>query len=200
MPTLREVTSLSYRDALAALVGDAAADAVAKTFVPAALKSVPPADLANLPGVGPAKAKRIQAAIAVGYWVSTDGELPSIANPETAAEFFMPQMAHLEQEELWVMLLDTRNHVLDVVMVYRGSSNSAQVRVGELFKDAVRRNAAAIIVAHNHPSGDPNPSPDDVAVTHVIRKAGEMLDIEVLDHLVIGRGRFVSMKRRGLGF
>jgi len=98
------------------------------------------------------------------------------------------------------MLLDTRNHFLMNETVYRGSLNSSQVRVGELFKSAVRRNAASIIVAHNHPSGDPTPSPDDIAVTRAIVEAGKLLDIDVLDHLVIGGGNYVSLKERGLGF
>ena len=88
----------------------------------------------------------------------------------------------------------------DITKVYQGSLNSSQVRVGELFRSAVRRNAAAIIVIHNHPSGDPTPSPDDVALTRAIVQAGKLLDIDVLDHLVIGRGRWVSLKERGLGF
>jgi DNA repair protein RadC len=101
---------------------------------------------------------------------------------------------------LRVILLDTRNRVLEIVEVYQGSLNSSPVRVGELFKAAVRRNAAAIIVVHNHPSGDPTPSPDDVAVTRAIVQAGKLLDIDVLDHLVIGGGQCVSLKERGLGF
>jgi DNA repair protein RadC len=109
-------------------------------------------------------------------------------------------MSALEQEVLRVILLDSRNRVMDVVELYRGSLNSSQVRVGELFRPAIRRNAAALIVVHNHPSGDPTPSPDDVAITRAIVQAGKLLDIEVLDHLVIGRGRFVSLKERGLGF
>ena len=109
-------------------------------------------------------------------------------------------MSALEQEHLRVMLLDRRNRVLEVVEVYKGSVNSSQVRVGELFKDAVRANASAVIVAHNHPSGDPTPSPDDVAVTRAIVQAGKLLDIDVLDHLVIGQGKWVSLKERGLGF
>jgi DNA repair protein RadC len=109
-------------------------------------------------------------------------------------------MSALEQEELRVILLDTRNSVMDVVTVYKGSLNSSQVRVGELFKEAIRRNAAAVILIHNHPSGDPTPSPDDVAVTRAIVEVGKLLDIEVLDHLVIGAGRYISLKERGLGF
>ncbi|MEJ5224816.1 MAG: JAB domain-containing protein, partial [Anaerolineales bacterium] len=85
--------------------------------------------------------------------------------------------------------------------LYRGSVSSAQVRVGEIFKAAIRKNASAVIVVHNHPSGDPTPSPDDVALTRAMVQAGKLLDVEVLDHLVIGSGqRFVSLKERGLGF
>jgi DNA repair protein RadC len=86
------------------------------------------------------------------------------------------------------------------VEVYQGSVNSSQVRVGEVFKQAVRRNAAAVIICHNHPSSDPTPSPDDVAVTRAFVQAGKLLDTETLDHLVIGKNRWVSMKERGLGF
>jgi DNA repair protein RadC len=109
-------------------------------------------------------------------------------------------MSALEQEHLRVLLLDRRNRVLETTEVYRGSVNSSQIRVGEVFKEAVRKNASGIIVVHNHPSGDPTPSPDDVAVTRAIVQAGKLLDVDVLDHLVIGQGRWVSLKERGLGF
>lgn len=109
-------------------------------------------------------------------------------------------MSALEQEHLRVLLLDRRNRVLEVVEIYRGSVNSSQVRIGEVFKEAVRKNASGLIVVHNHPSGDPTPSPDDVAVTRAIVQAGKLLDVDVLDHLVIGQGRWVSLKERGLGF
>ena len=97
-------------------------------------------------------------------------------------------------------MLNTRNHVQKIESVYRGSLNTSQVRVGEVFKAAIRVNAAAIIVVHNHPSGDPTPSPDDLAITRAIVEAGKLLDVQVLDHLVIGQGRFISLKERGLGF
>ncbi len=153
-------------------------------------------------GVGPAKAAQIKAAIELGRRLaaSQPQERPQITSPADAAALVQYEMSALEQEELRVFLLDTRNRVLDIRTVYRGSLNSSQVRVGELFKDAIRKNAAAIIVAHNHPSGDPTPSPDDVAVTRAIVEAGKLLDVAVLDHLVIGQGRFVSLKERGLGF
>jgi len=116
------------------------------------------------------------------------------------AYFVQYDMGALEQEHLRVVLLDRRNRVLEVVEIYRGSVSSSQVRVGEVFKEAVRKNASGIIVVHNHPSGDPTPSPDDVAVTRAIVQAGKLLDVDVLDHLVIGQGRWVSLKERGLGF
>ena len=90
--------------------------------------------------------------------------------------------------------------MLDIVEVYKGSLNSSQVRVGEVFNAAIRRSAASVIVVHNHPSGDPTPSPDDVAVTRAFVQAGKLLDVEVLDHLIIGEGQWVSLKERGLGF
>ena len=95
---------------------------------------------------------------------------------------------------------DTKNAVLGVRMVYQGSLNTSVVRPGELFREAVKEGCAALIVVHNHPSGDPTPSPEDVAVTRDIVKAGEIMGIDVLDHVVIGEGRYVSMKERGLGF
>ncbi len=97
-------------------------------------------------------------------------------------------------------VLDTRNRVMALVSLYRGSVISSQVRVAEVFRKAILENAPAIILAHNHPSGDPSPSPDDVAITREIIKAGKLSDIQVLDHLVIGLDRFVSLNRRGLGF
>ena len=153
-------------------------------------------------GIGAAKAAQLKAAIELGrrLTLETPEQRPVINSPADAAALVQYEMCALEQEHLRVLLLDTRNHVLDIVEVYKGSVNSSQVRVGEIFKVAVRRNASALIVAHNHPSGDPTPSPDDVAVTRAIVQAGKLLDVDVLDHLVIGQGRWVSLKERGLGF
>jgi DNA repair protein RadC len=123
-----------------------------------------------------------------------------IRSPADVAALLMVEMAHLDQEQLRTVLLDTKNHIQDVVTVYIGSVNSAQVRVGEVYKAAVRWNSAAIIVAHNHPSSDPTPSSEDILVTRHIVEAGKLLDIDCLDHLVIAQGRYVSMRERGLGF
>jgi len=153
-------------------------------------------------GIGPAKAAQIKAAIELGRrltQVSID-DRPAIQSPEDAANLVRYEMSSLEQEVLRVILLDTRNRFLEIVELYRGSLNSSQVRVGELFRPAIRRNAASMIVVHNHPSGDPSPSPDDIAITRAIVEAGKLLDIEVLDHLIIGQGRYTSLKERGLGF
>ena len=132
--------------------------------------------------------------------VATPEERPTIQSPEDAAGLVLYEMGALEREQLRVLNLDTRNRLVRTSEVYRGSLNSSWIRIGEVFRDAVRLNAAAIIVAHNHPSGDPTPSPEDVAVTKAIVDAGGLLDIEVLDHLVIGQGRYISMKAKSLGF
>lgn len=153
-------------------------------------------------GLGEAKASVIKAAIELGRRLMLEApeERPAINSPADAAALVLYEMSALEQEHLRVMLLNTRNQVIDIIELYHGSLNSSVVRVGEVFKPAVRRNASSIIVIHNHPSGDPSPSPDDVAVTKAIVEAGRLMNIDVLDHLVIGQGRFVSMKERGMGF
>lgn len=159
-------------------------------------------DLRRYRGLGPAKAAQLKAAVELGrrLAVATPEERPTIQSPEDAAGLLLYEMGALEREHLRVLNLDTRNRLLRTSEVYRGSLNSSWIRIGEVFRDAVRVNAAAIIVAHNHPSGDPTPSPEDVAVTRAIVEAGGLLDIEVLDHLVIGQGRYVSLKAKGLGF
>ncbi|MBN1956187.1 MAG: DNA repair protein RadC [Anaerolineae bacterium] len=153
-------------------------------------------------GVGPAKAAQLQAALELGRRMvaAAPGERPQIRTPADVAAMLVAEMGCLEQEHFRVLLLDTRNRVLASQLIYKGSLNQSQVRVGEVFRAAIRRNAAALIVAHNHPSGDPAPSPEDVAVTRELVTAGKLLGIEVLDHLVIGHQRWVSLRERGLGF
>lgn len=161
------------------------------------------ADLCSVKGIGPAKAAQLIAAIELGRRIATTAtaDRPAINSPADAANLLMYQMAALDQEYLFVILLDTRNRVLGAPLeVYHGSLSTSLIRVGEVFREAIKCNAAGLIVAHNHPSGDPSPSPEDVAVTRALVEAGKLLDIEVLDHLVIGRHRFVSLKERGLGF
>jgi len=159
------------------------------------------AELALVRGVGQQTAVRIKAALALGLRLNEpSGERPMINSPADAAALVQDDMALLEQEYLKVMLLDTRNRLLDIVEVYHGSVNSSQVRMAEIFKPAIQRMAPAIIAVHNHPSTDPTPSPDDITVTRAMVQSGKLLEITCLDHLVIGGSRYVSLKERGLGF
>lgn len=123
-----------------------------------------------------------------------------VKSPQDIAAVFMLEMAHLDQEQLRVACLNTKNRVQKIHVVYQGSLNASMIRVGEIYKEPLRLNSAAIIVAHNHPSGEPNPSPEDVLVTREIVEAGKLLDVECLDHLVIGQGKWVSMREKGLGW
>src|SRR5919205_754605 len=152
--------------------------------------------------LGIAKAVELQAALELGRRLAGlhPEARPQVRSPADLANLLMPDMMFLEQEHLRVVLLNTKNQVLSAPEVYVGSLNTSVVRVAELFREAIRQNAAAVIVVHNHPSGDPTPSPEDVAVTRQIAEAGRLLDIDVLDHLVIGHQRYVSLKERGLGF
>ncbi len=153
-------------------------------------------------GLGPAKVAQLKAALELGrrMLIQSPEERPQVRSPADAANLVMSEMGLLEQEHLRIMLLDTKNRVLDTPTIYVGSLNTSLIRVGELFREAIRANCASLIVLHNHPSGDPTPSPEDVAVTRQIVEAGKLLDVEVLDHLIIGQQRFVSLKERGLGF
>lgn len=155
-------------------------------------------------GLGPAKASQLLAGLELGVRTATlrNDERPQVKSPTDAANLLMGDMAYFQQEHLRVLLLDTKNFVINNWRhsLYKGSLNSSIVRVGEVFREAIRSNAAALIVAHNHPSGDPTPSPEDIRVTRELCAAGKLLEIEVLDHVVIGANRFVSMKERGLGF
>lgn len=153
-------------------------------------------------GMGAAKTCTLKAALELGRRLTLDPgqERMQIRSPHDVATLLMLEMAHLEHECLRTVLLNTKNMVLAVPTIYQGSVNQTSLRVGELFREAVRHNASALIVVHNHPSGDPTPSPEDVAVTRTLVEAGKLMDVEVLDHLVIGRQKYVSLKERRLGF
>ena len=124
----------------------------------------------------------------------------TIRSPTDCAQLLMSEMAHLEQEHLRTILLNTRNGVIAVITVYIGTLNSSHIRTAEVFREAIRHNAASMIVVHNHPSGDPTPSPEDVEVTRLLIAAGHTINIEIMDHLIIGQQRFVSLREHGLGF
>ena len=159
-------------------------------------------EMSQVQDVGPGAARAIKAALELGrrLMLESNPKETQVRSPADAAALLMAKYGHREQEHFVVLLLDTRNRVIADEVVYRGTLNSCAIRVGEVFRGAIRRNAAAIIISHNHPSGDPNPSPEDVAVTRQIVQAGELMDIQVLDHIVVGKSRFCSLKERGLGF
>lgn len=166
------------------------------------LARVPISELMRVKGIGLAKAIELAAALELGQRMTYESpeDRPTIKSPQDAANHFL-DMGVLEQEVMRTLLLDTKNRLLASPTVYRGSLHTTVIRINELFREAVRQNCAAIIVAHNHPSGDPTPSPEDIAVTREMVQAGKILDIEVLDHVVVGAGKkYVSLKERGLGF
>ncbi len=153
-------------------------------------------------GLGNAKTAQLKAALELGrrMLLATPEDRLVVRSPSDVAQLLMAEMAHLDQENFRVLYLDTRNHLLGSETIYVGSLNASHIRVAEVFRDAIKRNCAAVIVAHNHPSGDPSPSPEDVEVTRQLVAAGQLLNIELLDHLIIGQQRFVSLRERGLGF
>lgn len=153
-------------------------------------------------GLGEAKAAQVKAALELGRrLLSTQPEeRATVHSPQDVANLVMAEMDLFDQEHLRVLLLNTKNHVLAMPEVYKGNVNSTLVRVGELFREAIREGCPALIVVHNHPSGDPTPSGDDVEMTRQMVEAGQLLGIDVLDHIVIGRQSYVSLRERGLGF
>lgn len=159
-------------------------------------------EMEDIKGIGPVTSIKIRAALELGRraMARSEEKRVQITSPADVANLLMSEMMHLEQEHLRVVILDTRNRVLETPTIYIGSQNTVVARIGELFKAAIRINAAAIIVVHNHPSGDPSPSPEDIEITRQLITAGKLLDIVVLDHIIIGHQRYVSLKERSLAF
>lgn len=160
--------------------------------------------LAATHGVGHAKATTIAAAFELGRRLRLDGgdDRPQVTSPEHLAALLHAEMQLLQQEELRLVIMDTKNRVLATPTLYRGTVSASPGRLAEVYRDAVRRGASKLAMAHNHPSGDPTPSRDDVAFTREAVEAGHLLEIELVDHIVFGHGadRWVSMRRQRLGF
>ncbi|HEY7736805.1 MAG TPA: DNA repair protein RadC [Candidatus Limnocylindrales bacterium] len=181
---------------------DVAEEALARHDGLTGLARASEAELEALPGVGAARAAQLTAAFELGRRLLADWPTGrwTVRSPRDVADRLVLQMGRLEREELRVVLLNTRNAVLRVNTVYVGNVSTSVVRVGELFRDAVRLDATGIILVHNHPSGDPTPSPDDLHLTAEALAAGRLLDIDLLDHIVVGHDVFVSMRDRGVAF
>ena len=161
------------------------------------------AELCAERGLSEAKTCQLLAGLELGRrFVSlAPEERAAIHSPQDIANLVAAELAVLDQEHLRVLLLNTRNEVLGIHEIYVGNVNSSMVRVAEVFRPAIRDNAPSIVVVHNHPSGDPTPSAEDVAITRDFSAAGKLLGIELLDHIVIGSGgRYVSLNEKGLGF
>lgn len=159
-------------------------------------------DFANISGIGPAIAARLAATAELGRRVNSEhrDEFYQIRAPADAAKLLMPKVQDLMQETFYVLCLNTRNQVMKTQCLYTGSLNTSLVRIAEVFHLANAIHSCGIIVAHNHPSGDPTPSAEDITLTRRLVQAGKLLEIELLDHVVIGRNRFISLRERGLGF
>ena len=159
-----------------------------------------PGMLEDVPGIGPAVAARVSAALEIGRRLAREGpvERMRIRGPRDVFERCAPGMQDLQQEEFRVLLLNTQHAVLREVVVTRGILDASVVHPREVFRTAVSESAAAVLLVHNHPSGDPTPSPEDREVTRQLSDAGRLLGIPVLDHVVVGDARFVSFAESGL--
>ena len=165
-----------------------------------AISHMTPRDISTVPGVGPAKAATVIAAVELGKRIASRAALQveSIRGPEDAANYAMPLLRDEVQEHFAVILLDTKNHILMMPIVTKGTLSSSVAHPREVFHQAIEHSAASIILVHNHPSGDPTPSREDIQVTKRMTEVGKIMDIPVLDHIIIGDDRFTSMKEKGL--
>jgi DNA repair protein RadC len=181
---------------------DLAEEALARHASVGALARASDVELAAIPGIGAAKAARLAAAFELGRRSMADWPAGrwTIRSPRDVADRLVVEMGRLEREELRVVALNAKNVVQRVSTAYVGNVSASLVRVGELFRDAVRLDASGIVLVHNHPSGDPTPSPDDLHLTAEAIAAGRLLDIDVLDHVVIGHDAWVSLRDRGVTF
>ena len=157
-------------------------------------------ELTSVKGMGTAKACQLMAAIELGKRVATcpRKEKPVISSPEDVARLFMEKMRYYKKEYFKVLLLDSKGKVIEESDVSVGDLNSAVIHPREVFLQAVRRSAAAVVLLHNHPSGDPQPSIQDIETTERLMESAKVLGINIVDHIIIGDGIYVSMKSEGL--
>jgi len=156
-------------------------------------------ELTGVTGIGSVKAVQLQCIgeLARRIAKASAGERFSMNSPAAIAGYFMEDLRHQEQEEIHVALFDTKSHLLRATVVSRGTVNAAIVSPREIFLEALKYHAVYVVLLHNHPSGDPTPSREDLALTVRMREAGELLEIPLIDHIIIGDNRYVSFKERG---
>ena len=165
----------------------------------AALSYMSPVELTDIRGLGEAKAATVLAAVELGKRLGAKSVSQSVVRgPEDAARYAMPRLLHEQKEHFAVLLLDAKNHILGMKVISIGSLTASVVHPREVFQEALRFSAASLILVHNHPSGDPTPSREDIATTERLVKAGKVMGIPVLDHIVLGGHAFLSMKERGM--
>lgn len=157
-------------------------------------------EMLHTKGIGPAKAIQLKAGIELGRRLAKTRlpEAETIRSPQNVAELLMEQLRYLQQEHFVCLFLNTKNHIIAQETLSIGSLNASIVHPREVFRAAIKCSSASIVCAHNHPSGDPTPSPEDIQLTRRLCEAGEIVGIDVLDHIVIGDGKFVSLKEQGL--
>ena len=163
------------------------------------LNEITPEELMKIPGIGQSKAVMLLAGIEFGKRIldSKQNKRSPIQSPEEAYQLLSPKMQHLSQEHFVVLFLDTKNNVIGNKTIFIGSLNKAIVHPREVFKEAIKRSAASIVCAHNHPSGDAQPSAQDIQLTHRLEEVGDLVGIKLVDHLIIGEGQFVSLREKG---
>lgn len=157
-------------------------------------------DLMKINGIGEVKAVQLKCIGELSKRMASAAARPQLSfqNPVTIARYYMEQLRHEEQELLYCMMLDSKNHLLGERLLSRGTANATLITPREVFVEAVRCHAVSLILVHNHPSGDPNPSHGDREVTSRIYQAGELLGIHLLDHIIIGDQRYMSFREQGL--
>jgi len=157
-------------------------------------------ELSKINGLGTAKAAQIRAMVELGKRLAAtvEGSRAVIRSPQDGADLLMPELRHAPQEYFKALFLNTKNEVLKIKTITIGSLDSSLITPRELFREAISSNSASVIIAHNHPSGDPTPSMEDITVSKRLIQSGEMIGIDVLDHIIIGDGRWISLKERGL--
>ena len=163
-----------------------------------AIAHMSPREIASVPGIGPAKAAAVLAAVELGKRLSSRAMLmETVYGPEDAAAYAMPLLRDEEQEHFAIILLDMKNHIKYMPIISTGSLSASVVHPREVFRQAIEHSAASVILVHNHPSGDPSPSHEDINVTKRMVEVGKIMDIPVLDHIIIGHNRFCSLKDKG---